>query len=96
MHLSFGAVTMDDARAQAISYTEALSILRTEIALGARSLSYADEWHRAERLFCAARGPDGGTCAGVLRHAGPHRADGPGGLTWSGGDPGPDSGPGSR
>jgi hypothetical protein len=96
VHLSFGAVTRDDARPQAISYAEALSTLRTEIARGASWLSYADEWHRAERLFCAARGPDGGACFGVPGHAGLHRADGSGGPTWSGGDPGPESGPGSR
>nr|MDT0662358.1 hypothetical protein [Micromonospora sp. DSM 115978] len=97
VHLCFGAITMDDARRQAVSYAEALSIVRTEIAVGASWLSYADEWHRAERLFCPARSPDGGTCAGVLGHGGPHGAARAGGPTWSDDEPGPPAGePGRR
>ena len=88
VHLSFGAATMDDAREQAVNYAEALSIVRSEIAIGASRLSYADAWHQAERLFCATPGPDGETCADVLGHPGFHRADGLGGLAWGDGDPG--------
>jgi hypothetical protein len=87
VHLSFGAANLTAAREQAVRYAEALSILRTEIAVGSSRLSYADAWHLAERLFCGAAGPDGETCADVRGHPGFHRADGLGGLAWGDGDP---------
>ena len=93
VHLSFGAVSLPDAREQAVGYAEALSILRTEIAIGTARLSYADAWHLAERLFCGAPGPDGETCADVRGHPGFHRPDGPGGLAWGDGDGDGDTGP---
>lgn len=86
VHLSFGAASLGDARERAVQYAEALSILRTEIAIGHTRLSYADAWHRAERLFCGAAGPDGEICADVRGHPGFHHAEGLGGLAWGDGD----------
>ena len=74
------------ARELAVAYAEALSLLRPELALGAAALSPADAWHRAERLFCGAVGPDGERCADVAGHPGFHHAPGPGGLGWGDGD----------
>ncbi|MEU8296880.1 hypothetical protein AB0C04_06310 [Micromonospora sp. NPDC048909] len=86
VHLGFTAAGAADARELAVGYAEALSLLRPELALGAAALSPADAWHRAERLFCGAVGPDGERCADVAGHPGFHHAPGPGGLGWGGGD----------
>ncbi|WP_244298612.1 hypothetical protein [Micromonospora cremea] len=86
MHLGFTAAGMADARELAVAYAEALSLLRPELAIGAAALSPADAWHRAERLFCGAFGPDGERCVDVAEHPGFHHAPGPGGLGWGDGD----------
>lgn len=86
VHLGFEAAGPVDARELAVGYAEALSLLRPELALGAAALSPADAWHRAERLFCGAVGPDGERCADVADHPGFHHAPGPGGLGWGDGD----------
>ncbi|MDO3702007.1 hypothetical protein Q3W71_09975 [Micromonospora sp. C28SCA-DRY-2] len=85
VHLGFTAAGPADARELAVGYAEALSLLRPELALGAAALSPADAWHRAERLFCGAVGPDGERCADVAEHPGFHHAAGPGGLGWGDG-----------
>ncbi|MGS2617559.1 hypothetical protein ACVCAH_24000 [Micromonospora sp. LZ34] len=85
VHLGFTAAGPADARELAVGYAEALSLLRPELALGAAALSPADAWHRAERLFCGALGPDGERCADVADHPGFHHAAGPGGLGWGDG-----------
>ncbi|MEV0808618.1 hypothetical protein [Micromonospora sp. NPDC050200] len=85
-HLGFEADGPEQARDLAVAYAEALSLLRPELALGAAALSPADAWHRAERLFCGASGPDGERCADVAGHPGFHHAPGPGGLGWGEGD----------
>ncbi|MFF5176099.1 hypothetical protein ACFY3U_26220 [Micromonospora sp. NPDC000089] len=85
-HLGFEADGPDQARELAVAYAEALSLLRPELALRAAALSPADAWHRAERLFCDALGPDGERCADVAGHPGFHHAPGPGGLGWGEGD----------
>ncbi|MCM0679008.1 hypothetical protein NCC78_30705, partial [Micromonospora phytophila] len=85
-HLGFTAADRAVARELAVGYTEALSLLRPELALGAAALSPADAWHRAERLFGGAVGPDGERCADVAGHPGFHHAPGPGGLGWGDGD----------
>ncbi|MEU2613561.1 hypothetical protein ABZ570_18530 [Micromonospora sp. NPDC007271] len=86
VHLGFEAADPSAARELAVAYAEALSLLRPELALGAAALSPADAWHRAERLFCGAVGPDGERCADVTGHPGFHHAPGPGGLGWGDGD----------
>ncbi|MFC5944560.1 hypothetical protein [Micromonospora harpali] len=86
VHLGFAAAGPDLARELAVTYAEGLSVLRPELALGAAALSPADAWHRAERLFCGAIGPDGERCADVAGHPGFHHAPGPGGLGWGDGD----------
>ncbi|MEU9742908.1 hypothetical protein AB0E12_27380 [Micromonospora chersina] len=86
VHLGFEAVDSTSARELAVAYAEALGLLRPELALGAAALSPADAWHRAERLFCGAVGPDGERCADVAGHPGFHHAPGPGGLGWGDGD----------
>ncbi|WFE31663.1 hypothetical protein [Micromonospora sp. WMMD975] len=86
VHLGFAATDATVARELAVSYAEALGLLRPELALGAAALSPADAWHRAERLFCGAVGPDGERCADVADHPGFHHAPGPGGLGWGDGD----------
>ncbi|MFC3500842.1 hypothetical protein ACFOOK_07665 [Micromonospora krabiensis] len=86
VHLGFTAVGPTEARELAVGYAEALSLLRPELALGAAALSPADAWHRAERLFCGAVGPDGERCVDVTGHPGFHHAAGPGGLGWGDGD----------
>ncbi|MFU8851867.1 hypothetical protein ACNAW0_12915 [Micromonospora sp. SL1-18] len=86
VHLGFEAADVSAARELAVAYAEALSLLRPELALGAAALSPADAWHRAERLFCGAVGPDGERCADVAGHPGFHYAPGPGGLGWGDGD----------
>jgi hypothetical protein len=86
LHLSFTAAGPADAREQAVGYAEALGLLRPEIALGAAALSPPGAWHRAERLFCGAPGPDGDRCADVLGHPGFHHGPGVGGLGWGDGD----------
>ncbi|SCG50658.1 hypothetical protein [Micromonospora coxensis] len=85
-HLGFEAAGPEQARELAVAYAEALSLLRPEVALAAAALSPADAWHRAERLFCNATGPDGERCADVAGHPGFHHAPGPGGLGWGEGD----------
>ncbi|MFJ6199695.1 hypothetical protein [Micromonospora sp. NPDC092111] len=85
-HLGFTADGPEQARELAVAYAEALSLLRPELALAAAALSPADAWHRAERLFCDAVGPDGERCADVAGHPGFHHAPGPGGLGWGEGD----------
>ncbi|SCE96351.1 MULTISPECIES: hypothetical protein [Micromonospora] len=85
-HLGFEADGPEQARDLAVAYAEALSLLRPELVLGAAALSPADAWHRAERLFCGAPGPDGERCADVAGHPGFHHAAGPGGLGWGEGD----------
>ncbi len=85
-HLGFTAPDPAVARDLAVGYAEALSLLRPELALGAAALSPADNWQRAERLFCGAVGPDGERCADVADHPGFHHAPGPGGLGWGDGD----------
>ncbi|MEU5941496.1 hypothetical protein ABZ807_20450 [Micromonospora sp. NPDC047548] len=85
-HLGFEADGPEQAHDLAVAYAEALSLLRPEVALGAAALSPADAWHRAERLFCGAPGPDGERCADVAGHPGFHHAPGPGGLGWGEGD----------
>ncbi|WP_346538675.1 hypothetical protein [Micromonospora sp. DPT] len=85
-HLGFEADGSEQARDLAVAYAEALSLLRPELVLGAAALSPADAWHRAERLFCGAPGPDGERCADVAGHPGFHHAAGPGGLGWGEGD----------
>ncbi|SCF44909.1 hypothetical protein [Micromonospora mirobrigensis] len=85
-HLGFEADGPEQARELAVAYAEALGLLRPELALGAAALSPADAWHRAERLFCGAVGPDGERCADVAGHPGFHHAAGPGGLGWGEGD----------
>lgn len=85
VHLGFTATGPADARELAVGYAEALSLLRPELALGAAALSPADAWHRAERLFCGALGPDGERCVDVADHPGFHHAAGPGGLGWGDG-----------
>ncbi|MFI7488741.1 hypothetical protein ACIBXA_10210 [Micromonospora echinaurantiaca] len=82
VHLGFTAAGPAEASELAVGYAEALSLLRPELALGAAALSPADAWHRAERLFCGAVGPDGERCADVAGHPGFHHAPGPGGLGW--------------
>jgi hypothetical protein len=86
VHLGFEAADPATARELAVAYAEALGLLRPELALGAAALSPADAWHRAERLFCGAVGPDGERCADVAGHPGFHHAPGPGGLGWGDGD----------
>ncbi|GAA3785445.1 hypothetical protein [Micromonospora maritima] len=86
VHLGFAAAETAIARELAVAYAEALGLLRPELALGAAALSPADAWHRAERLFCGAVGPDGERCADVAGHPGFHHAPGPGGLGWGDGD----------
>ncbi|WBB66898.1 hypothetical protein [Micromonospora sp. WMMD812] len=86
VHLGFTAAGATDARELAVCYAEALCLLRPEVALGAAALSPADAWHRAERLFCGAVGPDGERCVDVADHPGFHHAAGPGGLGWGDGD----------
>ena len=86
VHLGFTAANPEQARELAVGYAEALSLLRPELALGAAALSGADAWHRAERLFCGAVGPDGERCADVADHPGFHHGPGPGGLGWGDGD----------
>ncbi|MFG2058878.1 hypothetical protein ACGFI9_33135 [Micromonospora sp. NPDC048930] len=86
VHLGFEAADPSVAREVAVAYAEALSLLRPELALGAAALSPADAWHRAERLFCGAPGPDGERCADVAGHPGFHHAPGLGGLGWGDGD----------
>ncbi|SCL17534.1 hypothetical protein GA0070616_1298 [Micromonospora nigra] len=86
VHLGFTAPGPAVARERAVGYAEALSLLCPELALGASALSPADAWHRAERLFCGAPGPDGERCADVAGHPGFHHAPGPGGLGWGDGD----------
>jgi hypothetical protein len=86
VHLGFTADGPERARELAVAYAEALSLLRPELALGAAAWSPADAWHRAERLFCGAEGPDGERCADVAGHPGFHHAAGPGGLGWGEGD----------
>ncbi|MGR6321565.1 hypothetical protein Q2K19_17910 [Micromonospora soli] len=86
VHLGFEAADQAAARELAVAYAEALGLLRPELALGAAALSAADAWHRAERLFCGALGPDGERCADVAGHPGFHHAPGPGGLGWGDGD----------
>jgi hypothetical protein len=86
VHLGFTAAGTVEAREVAVGYAEALSVLRPEVALGASALSPADAWHRAERLFCGAVGPDGERCVDVADHPGFHHAPGPGGLGWGVGD----------
>ncbi|NES12438.1 MULTISPECIES: hypothetical protein [Micromonospora] len=86
VHLGFEAADPSVARELAVAYAEALSLLRPELALGAAALSPADAWHRAERLFCGALGPDGERCADVVGHPGFHHAPGLGGLGWGDGD----------
>ncbi|WP_433114870.1 hypothetical protein [Micromonospora sp. CA-246542] len=86
VHLGFTAPGTAEALEQAVAYAEALSLLRPELALGAAALSPADAWHRAERLFCGAVGPDGERCVDVAEHPGFHHAPGPGGLGWGDGD----------
>ncbi|WP_200216113.1 hypothetical protein [Micromonospora coerulea] len=86
VHLGFTAAEPSVARELAVGYAEALSLLRPELALGSAALSPADAWHRAERLFCGALGPDGERCADVAGHPGFHHAPGPGGLGWGDGD----------
>ncbi|MBQ1048739.1 hypothetical protein KBX50_09750 [Micromonospora sp. C51] len=85
-HLGFTAADLVAAREVAVGYAEALSVLRPELAIGASALSPADAWHRAERLFCGALGPDAERCVDVAGHAGFHHASGPGGLGWGDGD----------
>ena len=85
-HLAFAAAGPEQARDLAVAYAEALSLLRPELALGAAAWSPADAWHRAERLFCGAEGPDGERCADVAGHPGFHHAPGLGGLGWGEGD----------
>ncbi|WP_255511119.1 hypothetical protein [Micromonospora sp. WP24] len=86
VHLGFTAPGPAQARELAVGYAEALSLLRPELALGAAALSPADAWHRAERLFCGAVGPDAEHCVDVAGHPGFHHAAGPGGLGWGDGD----------
>ncbi|MFR9777321.1 hypothetical protein ACL02O_14850 [Micromonospora sp. MS34] len=86
VHLGFEAADPSVARELAVAYAEALSLLRPELALGASAVSPADAWHRAQRLFCGAVGPDGERCADVADHPGFHHAPGPGGLGWGDGD----------
>ncbi|NJP34740.1 hypothetical protein [Micromonospora thermarum] len=86
VHLGFTAAGGSVARELAVGYAEALSLLRPEVVLGAAALSPADAWHRAERLFCGAFGPDGERCVDVAGHPGFHHASGPGGLGWGDGD----------
>ncbi|MEV1332415.1 hypothetical protein AB0J20_22905 [Micromonospora costi] len=86
VHLGFTAAGPADARDAAVAYAEALSLLRPELAIGAAALSPADAWHRAERLFCGAVGPDGERCVDVAGHPGFHHGPGPGGLGWGDGD----------
>ncbi|WP_229402424.1 hypothetical protein [Micromonospora okii] len=86
VHLGFTADGTDRARELAVAYAEGLSLLRPELALASAALSPADAWHRAERLFCGARGPDGERCADVAGHPGFHHALGLGGLGWGDGD----------
>ncbi|MFC4144883.1 hypothetical protein ACFO0M_01330 [Micromonospora mangrovi] len=85
-HLGFTAAGPEQARDLAVAYAEALNLLRPELALGAAAWSPADAWHRAERLFCGAEGPDGERCADVAGHPGFHHAPGLGGLSWGEGD----------
>ncbi|KKJ99216.1 hypothetical protein [Micromonospora sp. HK10] len=86
VHLGFEAADRAVAGELAVAYAEALALLRPELALGAAALSPADAWHRAERLFCGALGPDGERCTDVAGHPGFHHAPGPGGLGWGDGD----------
>ncbi|TDB70517.1 hypothetical protein E1182_27120 [Micromonospora sp. KC721] len=86
VHLGFAADGPEQARELAVAYAEALSLLRPELVLAATALSPADAWHRAERIFCDAVGPDGERCADVTGHPGFHHAPGPGGLGWGEGD----------
>lgn len=86
VHLGFVAADAAVARELAVAYAEALDLLRPELALGAAALSPADAWHRAERLFCGAAGPDDERCVDVAGHPGFHHAPGPGGLGWGDGD----------
>jgi hypothetical protein len=86
LHLGFQAADGSVARELAVAYAEALSLLRPELALGAAALSPADAWHRAERLFCGATGPDGERCADVAGHPGFHHGPGLGGLGWGDGE----------
>ncbi|WP_428963996.1 hypothetical protein [Micromonospora fluostatini] len=86
VHLGFEATGPDEAREIAVGYAEALGLLRPELAVGASAFSPAHAWHRAERLFCGAAGPDGEHCADVAGHPGFHHAPGLAGLGWGDGD----------
>lgn len=86
VHLTFPALNLRDARDLALSYAEALAILRPELAAVPATLSRAESWNHLEPLFCGAVGPDDEICQDVAGHPGFHRAAGLGGLCWGGGD----------
>lgn len=85
-HLTFEAAHLAEARERAVAYVEALSLLRTEVVIGAAACSPAGAWQRAEPLFCGALGPDGERCVDVAGHPGFHYGPGPGALGWGDGD----------
>ncbi|GIJ23993.1 hypothetical protein [Micromonospora lutea] len=86
LHLTYLAVDPQEAREQAVVYTEGLTILRPELPGGAALLSRADAWNHVEPVFCGRIGPDNEICMDVTGHPGFHRAAGLGGLCWGDGD----------
>ncbi|GIJ27645.1 hypothetical protein Vqi01_28070 [Micromonospora qiuiae] len=86
LHLTYLAADPDEAREQAVVYTEGLTILRPELPAGAALLSRADAWNHVEPVFCGQVGPDNKICMDVTGHPGFHRAAGVNGLSWGDGD----------
>ncbi|MEH1013266.1 hypothetical protein V6U90_09155 [Micromonospora sp. CPCC 206060] len=86
LHLTYPANDLRDARDQAVTYAEGLTILRPELAASAALISRADAWNHIEPVFCGRVGPDDEVCMDVAGHPGFHRAAGLGGLCWGDGD----------
>ncbi|GGM39190.1 hypothetical protein GCM10011608_24870 [Micromonospora sonchi] len=88
LHLTYLAPDPEEAREQAVVYTEGLTILRPELPAGAALLSRADAWNHVEPVFCGRIGPDDEICMDVTGHPGFHRAAGVNGLSWGDSDGG--------
>ncbi|WFE41321.1 hypothetical protein [Micromonospora sp. WMMD998] len=86
LHLTYLAADAQEARDQAVVYTEGLTILRPELNADAALLSRADAWNHIEPVFCSRVGPDGEVCADATGHPGFHHAAGIDGLRWGDGD----------
>ncbi|PTA42615.1 hypothetical protein [Micromonospora sp. RP3T] len=86
LHLTYLAADPQEARDQAVVYTEGLTTLRPEVPATGALLSRADAWNHIEPVFCGRVGPDDEVCADVTGHPGFHRAAGLDGLRWGDGD----------